>query len=353
MKKNVQKTIGAVSKLLAATVLALLFSGGQSWGVLSDYGWRGGSSESILAEDIAFYNARGNPLFLGDDDRVIGLAELSGGFHSETDSSITFTDVSFPVSSDVYLHSGTRFYIEGDLTLSTTKIDANGSFMVDANGNTLFLEKDTTLPGQTIQLRSDLVIDGQGNTVTFNGSTIIDLGAHVLTLKNMSIKGLTGSSQFAGTGTLYLQNCVVNLPSTATWTYGNANLTITDDVVVQGGGTFQFGSAVAMAIGALSTLYIDYDTTFDYNCATLDKLAMSDATSTLYINGGTLKAQGAQGLQLTTGRLILEDKCTLDNGTNTDMNKGIQLGNGTTDVTVKVLAGARVQVNGSVWHNPG
>ena len=311
------------------------------------YGWTDVNGQSSDATKVAYYNT--SPLILSAGDSVVGFADLAGGFHA-TDS-VTFTNIMAPIAKDIYLRSETTINFDGDLTLSTTSIAAGGSFTLNASDNTLFIAKDTTLPAQTITLSSNLVIDGLGHTTTFNGSTIFALGSRTLTLKNMVIKGLTGSSQFSGSGTLLLQNCIIDLASGATFTYSNANLTIADDVFVQGGGTLQFGGTGELTINAFSTLAVDQDSIFDYACATKSLLVMSAASSTIHINGGTLKAQGDEGLQLSNGRLFLEGKCTLDNGTNAVMAKGIQLGNGATDVNVKVLPGTRAEVNGCVWHN--
>ncbi len=267
-----------------------------------------------------------------------------------------------PIAKDIYLRSGTHLNFEGDLTLSTSSIEAGGSFMINAGGNTLFLEKDTTLPGQPITLTTDLIIDGQGHVVTFKSATIFNLNGHSLRLKNMIISGLTGT-QFTGLFSLALQNCIIDIPSgtTVVSTDSNADLYIYDDVVIRGGGTFKFGNGAnsALIINAFSTLYIDQDTTLDY-ASTVAGVNMDIGAvnaPTIHINGGSLKVDSSvatSGLILTLGRLFLEGKCTLNNMTNTDVSKSIQFGNGGSpnDLTVKILPGARVQVDGYVWHNP-
>jgi hypothetical protein len=302
------------------------------------------------AANTTFYSNL--PVILNDGDNAVGFVNFAGGFHAT--GSVTFTNIVAPVANDIYLTSGAVFNVGGDLTLSTTSIAAGGGFSVNASGNTLFLAKDTTLPAQTITLASDLVIDGQGQTLTFNGSTVFALGGRTLTLKNMVLKGLTGSSQFSGNGTLILQNCIIDLAAGTTVTYGGTrNLTITDDVVIQGGETFQFTSSGTLTINEFSTMSIDYDTIFDYAKASATGVVLSAATSTIHINGGTLKVDSAvatAGLLLETGRLLLEGRCLLDNLSNSDYTKGIFLGDLTNDLDVRVLPGARVEVNGCVTH---
>jgi hypothetical protein len=304
------------------------------------------------AANTTFYSA--TPLILADGDDAIGFVNLAGGYHTgAVDTSITFSNVPVPVANDIYLRSGAHLNFNGDLTLSTTSIEASGSFMINGNDNTLFLEKDATLPAQEIKLTSNLIIDGQGHTLTFNAATIIQCGGlSILTLKNMTIKGLTGTTQIPTPAHLHLQNCIIDIPTGTTWTYGGNNgVTITDDVIIKGGGTFTLTGNGDITISALSTFFIDQDTTFNFDNAIRNTATMSAASSTIHINGGTLKATNTQGLQLTTGTLILENKCNLNNGTNTTAENGIQFGDGSTDLTVKILSGANVQINGYVWYN--
>lgn len=318
-------------------LLAVTSMSGRAWG--TTYGGEG--------DNTTFYSA--DPLILDDGDSVVGFASFAGGFHTAADASVTFSNVSVPIAKDIYLHNHAHLNFEGDLTLSTTSIAAGGDFMINAGNNTLFLDKDTTLPAQQMCLTSSCTIDGLGHTVEFVSGTQFNLNNNYLTLKNMVIKGLTGNP-FSGLRTLVLQNCVLDV--NGSFDYAGGRLTIIDDVIVQGGGTLRFGSTGTMRIGAFSTLYIDQDTTFDYNCATNSNLVMSDATSTLHINGGTLKAMQGAGLQLLKGRLFFEGNCILQ--TRDSESEGVTLGNdgSVNDVSVKVLPGAQVQVTGYLYHKP-
>lgn len=355
-----EKLIGRGCLALKSLVvlLAVMSMNGQAWAGVT-YGWIDIDGQSSDSTKIAYYNTL--PLILSNEDSVKGFAELAGGFHTDGGGgTFALTNLAAPIAKDIYLHNGDQIDITGDLTLSTTSIEANGNFIIHFVGNdlgynqTLYLAKDTSLPAGTITLGKALIIDGQGNTVTFNASTVFNLDNNVLTLKNMVIKGLSGGDQFIGNGTLKLQNCVIDLATGTTFTYDNADLTIADDVVVQGGGTLRFAGTGFMTINEFSTLYIDQDTTFDYACATRGLISTNSATSTLHLNGATLKATEAQGLQLRKGRLFLEGKCLLDNGSNSSASNGIQFGDGANgnDVKVKVFPGAQVQVSGYVFHNP-
>lgn len=341
-------------------LLAVTSMSGRAWG--TTYGWTDVEGQATDETKIAYYNT--NPIILGDGDSVVAIAALAGGFHTAAiDCSVTFSNVTSPIAKDIYLRSGAHINFEGDLTLSTTSIEADGPFMINGgpstSSQTLFLDKNLALPARSIVLTNNLTIDGLGHTVTFDNETIFAINGKWLTLKNMVIKGLNGSNQFLGSGSVTLQNCIVDIPSGITFTYnsGNPNLYIVDDVLIQGGGTFQFGGSgnfwIGNAINDFATLCVDQDTTLDYLCTANNLLNLGQTSSTIHLNGGTLKAiTGDAGLQLLKGRLFLDGKCTLQTGSSGA--KGLQFGDGehaSDDLTVKVLPGAQVQVNGYVWHN--
>ncbi|MFH0879249.1 MAG: hypothetical protein V2A34_06015 [Lentisphaerota bacterium] len=134
------------------------------------------------------------------------------------------------------------------------------------------------------------VIDGQSPTVTFNASTLFALGGQTLTLRNMTIRGLTGGSQFSGTGALVLENCTIDIGPGTAFTSNTANLSIKGNVVLRGGETFRFGGVGALTINLFSTLRVEPETTLDYDCLARNLLVMSDETLTLELDSCTLKA---------------------------------------------------------------
>jgi len=131
----------------------------------------------------------------------------------------------------------------------------------------------------------------------------------------------------------------------------NANLTIVNDVVVQGGGTFRFGGFGTMTINAFSTLRIEPHTTFDYACMTRYSLVMSLSSSTLYLDNCTLKAQEMEGLELITGKVVVDGEVILDNGVNTVKANGIRLGSEATALNMVFKSGSRFKTLGMLWYN--
>jgi hypothetical protein len=237
---------------------------------------------------------------------------------------------------------------------------------INGSGHTIHLGGDFSLSAGAILINlSDLIIDGHNKTFSFGdyNATFTINATRSLTLRNMTIKGLGGAQacQIVGGGTLKLQNVIVDIPADTTWTFsGNATtapaLQIQDDVIFRGGGTFSYMSGRNLTINQYSTLYFDHNFTFSWDTRRPYGLSMTDATSSLYLNGSTLSVPiyGGGGLNLSKGMLLLDNKVTLNNYTNTTDEKAIVLGTGNTgeDLEVKVLSAARVDINGLVKHNP-
>ena len=81
---------------------------------------------------------------------------------------------------------------------------------------------------------------------------------------------------------------------------------------------FAYQSPQDAIIRSLGHLTLDRYITFSYdsNSARKNKLVMEDATSILHLNGCTLYSTHT-GLELTGGRLIVEDKVTVQNEAST------------------------------------
>lgn len=334
--------------------LGLLFSGlvlAPRGAEGATYGWTDVDGQSSDATRIGYYSTAQLDLF--DGDTVKGYATLAGGFVVDANATVTLSHIVPPVGGTITLLENSTLAISGDLHLdSMAQLSMSGSVYVDSGGGALVLHGDLALPNQIINLvNHDWTVDGQSHTLTFNGATMFDLGGQTLTLRNMTIRGLTGGSQFLGLGTLVLDNCKIDLGPGTTFTYDNANLTINRDVDVRGGGTFRFDGMGTMTLNSFSTLRVDPGTTFDYNCFSRNLFVMSDATSTLELDSCTLKAQGMEGLQLTTGRVVVEGEVTADNGANTSPSNGIQLGDGATAANMLFKPGSRFNVLGKLWYN--
>ena len=50
--------------------------------------------------------------------------------------------------------------------------------------------------------------------------------------------------------------------------------------------------------------------------------------------------------------ILLDNKIVIDNDGNTDVANSFEWGDGTNDLSVKVLAGSRIDIDGYVYHNP-
>lgn len=367
MRLRLKFSGGCTRKLIS---LLLIVGYGQV-GWAANYGFTDTEGQGSDATKIAYYNTAA--LALSDGDAVKGFASLAGGLTMPASGTVSLTNVVAPVGGTVTFDDST-LNLTGNLHMAPASLVGGCSTTLNGGGNVIFLDEDVTFPvaQTTFILSSDLVIDGQGHTLTFDPNTTFSLQTKSLTLKNMVIQGLSNATQAqitSGTnrGHLNLQNCIIDLGSTTTWTYGgmcgtdlNLTMSVIDTVVVQGGGNFKYGSNNTsmgnLTIKPFSTLYIAPDTTFHYCCYSFGSIVMSAASSILHINGGTLKAdpdlggeRASEGLVLQVGKVFLEGKVTLENGTNSLSSKSIGLGTSdVSDLTVKVFPGAYITVNGLV-----
>lgn len=331
-------------------LLCLCVAAGPRAASAVTYGWSDSDGQSSDATKIAYYSAAQLALF--DGDSVKGFATLAGGFSVEDASTATLAYLAAPVGGTILLKDGATLVTSGDLHLdSTAQLSLSGSATIDAGGGAWNLHGDLSLPGQMITLASDLVLDGRSHVVTFSSMTFFALGGNTLTLRNMTIRGLTGSEQFVGMGSLVLENCKIDIGRGTSFTFDNANLAINGDVTVRGGGAFRFSGSGTMSINTFSTLRVETETTFDYDCFTRNQLLMVDSTSGMELDNCVLKAQGMEGLLLVSGRVVVEGEVTADNGSNTSINNGIQLGDGFAGVNVLFKPGGRFKVLGKLRYN--
>jgi len=264
------------------------------------------------------------------------------------------------VDGEVVLEHNSVMKLDGDLcikpkaeTLVIGYRDGSAA-SIDGAGNTLHLAGDLKLPlNRTLNIvGSDLVIDGHGNKLTFgnDNAKIVVAKGKTLTLKNMTIKGLCGSEQLVG-GNVRLSNVVIDLAPAAVWRYAgpDGEMEIEGDVVVRGGGAFAF-KGKKLEVKDFSTLCFDLNTTFEW-AADRNALLMKDATAHLFMNGSTLhaKAKECKGIAFKKGTLVLGNKVVIDNDDNQDAARSVEFCDDEHDeATVKVLAGAQVEVRGYV-----
>jgi hypothetical protein len=326
-------------------------------------------------------------VFDGTGDLIRGCASLKGGCDLAGGAGIIFDTIGVLNGSVNDSFSGAIMVLGGDLTLGST-VSINQGLNIKGYGHSLILTSSLLIPNtKTFKITADggsvgdgdLILNGMGNYIDLQGIIEVDADT-TLTIRN-AILGInasndTGNGQFkialAGGGTtvgrLALQNVDIrlsghNLKFEAMG--GSADhkgeFFIHDNVTVSGyGKTFDYQSACPMFIAADSMLYFDVGTTFNYapgDGSGTDRslVRMVDATSVLYLNGCVLNANGGNpcdGLQLTKGTVIFDNKVVIDNDGNTDVTKSFELGDGTNPVTVAVLGGARVEVDGYLYHNP-
>jgi len=230
------------------------------------------------------------------------------------------------------------------------------------NNRTLFMEGDWNIAtGKTLNISSPLVIDGQGHELQLTGVGKLFVDSSVsVTLQNMTLKlGSQNGIDCYYNGDLTLNNVLIDLGDSG-YTFTSGRLHIQNDVMINGyNKTMGFvpNTASYMTIYPNSMLNFDLNTTFTYDGGSVsprNKLRMSNVTSWLDFNGSTLRT-GLNGLSLTNGTLILDNKVTMNNGTNVDQAKAITLGDGlaaTNDMNVEVLAGAQVEVLGYLHWSP-
>lgn len=310
----------------------------------------------------------GTALTVASDKTLKNIRFFKDGINISDTKTLTL-NTPVPVMGNINLNDSGTLTLEGDLHLASgAAFTASGdTVVINGDGHTIFLDGSLTLPSHTITIGSEglssLVIDGQGNDVTFGieskfavtGASGFDGG--VLTLKNMTIYGLT-SGNFCGSGTVILQNVVIVLPGIEdAWTVNQAGLRIQiqDDVAIIGNGTFTCcGDATTLEINSGSSLYVGLGATLDWKNRI--GFIMSDSSSSLYLDGCTLKINSGltnKGMLIQKGRVVFDNKVTINDSGDT-AKYGLKLGDVddyTKVVAVEVLAGARVEVNGYMYHN--
>lgn len=348
------------------------------------------SIKSTAPGGIPTTSYQGGSLSLNSGDTIRGHVELKNGFSvgigaatwdatGIVEGPITFTDG----TSILVLKSDLRLGSTGSITPLTDTLVSGGwgeTYGIDGGNRTIFMGGDFTIGNDQQRdffVNSDLTIDGQGHTLTLkNSSNFRVRSGFTLTLKNMAIVCDATNNKWGhfcgsfGTVSNFIFDNVTIIPEpngnnfaggVEPGTGGTSSVIFRNKVSIVGaGGRFSlrenFGTT-NFTIDKNSTLYIgpnvlvqlsDADS---FNCT----FSMVDGTSVLHIDGGKFYI-GPNGLQLTKGTLILDNKTRIFNcevGSealpNSDMTKGLILGDGSSsanDVNVRVLGGAYVVVDG-------
>ncbi|MFH1644120.1 MAG: hypothetical protein ABIA74_03000 [bacterium] len=302
---------------------------------------------------------------LSGEYEINGLVSTKG-LDLDPDSIIT-TGPGTSINSPISLNGGTLI-LDGDLLWSsTTRLYTGGR--IDGRGGAIKLGGNLTIPsGESLRFTSSTIIDGKGHSLILedNAQLIIDR-LSTLSLRNLELRNLKsgvnpGIVMLDSTSKLGLQDIEVALSGDYTFTQGG--LLIDDDVIITGTSKFIYESKEQSNINRFATFYFDLGTTFSYvpTNGSRTLLQMSDASSNIYLNGCIFSAPCNavhNGIQLTAGKLIFDNKVVLKNlnGTtpNADINKAITLGDGATDsnnVDTKVLSGAFVEIEGYLNYDP-
>jgi hypothetical protein len=298
--------------------------------------------------------------FSGADSLVKGCASLKGGCNIGARTAMF--DTSGVLNGPVHANAvGGGIWLRHDLTLGCTAVlITDDTFTFSGGGHTLKLTNSFhVFSGKTLQIASDLNINGRGNHIFLDGTILVDPST-TLTIRNATIIASGGSFTVnSQRSRLALQNVDLRIENGGSIIFddtGFGESFIHDDVIVSGYGTnFTYQASTPLFIAPDSMLYFDVGTTFLYSNSNnnRDLVRMADATSVLYLNGCTLDAStGSDGMLLTKGTIVFDNNVIINNYGNTDVAKSVELGDSTNPVTVNVLAGARVDVNGYLYHNP-
>jgi len=211
------------------------------------------------------------------------------------------------------------------ISLSTGFLTFGGGTSIELSGN-----KALTASNYTITCDGYVRLCGHGHELDISSMEwAMDVkSGSTLAICHTRIKGLGGSSgtnypynirPLASDATITFSDCELMLENNFTITQGHYNYYM--DNMIGGpenpAGTsmvFAYQSPDNMTIKSMGKLMIDRNVTFSYDStsASKEKLVMEDATSVFHLNGCTLYSTQT-GLQLTGGRLLVEDKVTVQN----------------------------------------
>jgi len=175
----------------------------------------------------------------------------------------------------------------------------------------IFLNGDVSLNSSKITFAGESLISGKGNTLDLSGTSTIVVGSNAsLCLKDISIEGLTEASIYCtdNTSTLSVDNCK--------WIMGNdyifeaGHLEILNDFYIIGDGyNFVYQTDQQSVVSSNSRIILDANVTFSYAplVENRDLISLYDDTSDFILRGATLFST-TTGLRLTKGNLIVERK---------------------------------------------
>ncbi len=317
-----------------------------------------------------FYNPNTPYTYIQQDTVIQEPIQLFNGFKLAP-GVYFFALVGIFMNCPFALHDGT-VTLGGDWVLSTSSymMESDGGGYIDGQGYGIILNCNLTIPDKEyLEFISDTVIEGNNHQLSLKGTATLAVDSNTtLSLRNLILTDIRNIQESptvissiimkAADSRLCLQNVQLALHSDFSFTQGQ--LFIEDEVIITGTSKFIFESEQAIHIGQNAALIFDFDTTFSYvpRNGLKDRVIMADKTSYLCFNGSTLSAPANNthnGISLTKGTVLFDNKVTLQNkddggNENTTQSKAITFGNGssTDDVTIKIAAGAIMNIEGYV-----
>ena len=304
------------------------------------------------------------------DNEMLGFSWFEDGFILE-DSTTTCTFNAFtPVSGDISLNSGTLFLRRDLMITNTVSLETSGKIFGNSFGLFFPAEENLMLPSNnaepdfifedvsinfntdvtlsaSVQFEGTCLIEGNNHILDLSGSIIKINPASTLIMRNVLLVGVSGTNiRFLDSlATLTLENVMWTQDDDYTMTLGHIDFF--GEVTINGGKTFAYQSDQVSTINSYATVLIDHGVTFSYDPSSANSslLAMTDETSTLFLQNATLHST-ATGLELTKGTLVVEGASAFSSEAIVQA-EAIKIGDGTAanDLTIEVLPGASLSLS--------
>ncbi len=260
-----------------------------------------------------------------DGDSAEGFVRFGNGItvKPSTGYASNFTINTFaPLSGGIDLRTTSMLTLLGDLKIDNNITFTNGGY-INSAGSQLVLGGDLTIAqDKDLHLGGVLTVDGNGHNFSINPNAklLLDDDANI-TLRNMTLSispDYYGYSPIQlGTSTTRLNLDNVDFKMGKDFNFNEGQLHFYNNVQFSGPSTFAYNSASPSYIAPLGRLSFAPDTTFLYapSSPSRDLLVMEDKTSTLFLDGCTLKTSNT-GMRLTNGSLCFGGNIDIINGNN-------------------------------------
>lgn len=245
---------------------------------------------------------------------------------------------------DRYILMGSRnnkLYVYG--------IDRSDLYFYDTN---LFFNSNLNLK-MPIYL-SNCVLNLNGNVINLQQNSLINvLSGSNLTIKNAEIYGLNKQNLrcLSDDSSITFENCKLTL--TSDYLFDVGSIKIVSDVNISGTSCFTYASRQTSTIDSFAMLHFEQGTTFSYAPRNnkRDLIYMSDFTSSLFLDGATLKIT-LTGIEFTRGTLLLDNKVTFS-AIGSSLSESISIGDGNlqNNLNLNILSSAELNIYGPFKYN--